>query len=79
MSNAPNAQSICEAVGISPSYANKIIGGHRVPPVSLAIAIYRKLGWRHQTIAKMRDDDIAVLERHNPWTPPAARERSVAA
>jgi len=76
MSNAPNAQMICEATGISQSYAAKIIGGHRSPPPSLAIALYRKLGWRHQSIAALSDEQIRVLETVQPWVAP--KERSAA-
>ena len=37
------------------------------------LATYRKLGWRHCTIAGMSEADIAVLERHNPWISPKER------
>lgn len=77
MSNAPTAQVICDATGISKSYAAKIIGGHRSPPASLAIAIYRKVGWKHPSIQQMSKADMAAFERHSPWVAPT--ERSAAA
>jgi len=72
----PTAKAICESVGISPSYASMILGGDRTPPKSLAIAIFRGTGWRHPSIRKVREDEMQVFERHDPWTPPAARPTS---
>lgn len=77
----PSPKELCEATGISQSYASMILsedGKHtRTPPRSLAIAIFRKFGWRHPVIEGLTDEQIAVLEEVEPWTPPA--ERSVAA
>lgn len=44
-----------------------------MPPKSLAIAIFRKLNWKHPTIKKMSDEEMAVFERHEPWTAPRDR------
>jgi hypothetical protein len=55
------------------SYANKILmaeGEHRrVPPRSLAILIYRRTGWRHDSIADLTEDQMSVLEQVDPWSP----------
>lgn len=71
---APTPKELCEAAGISLSYANKILldGDHRrVPPRSLAILIFRKTGWRHESIAELTEDQMAVFEEVDPWTPRA--------
>lgn len=69
MTSTPTAKTISEEVGISPSYASMILNENRVPPKSLAIAIFRKTEWRHPSISQMTDDEMAVFERHEPWTP----------
>lgn len=45
----------------------------RTPPRSLAIVIYRKLGWRHPTIADLTEDQMKVFEDVDPWTPAKAK------
>lgn len=70
----PSANELAEAAGISFSYASKILldGDHRrVPPRSLAILIYRKTGWRHESIADLTEDQMKVFEQVEPWTPRA--------
>ena len=76
MPKIPTAKSISEEVGISPSYASMILGLQRVPPKSLAIAIFRKTSWRHPAIRKMSEDEMVVFEKHEPWISP--KERSAA-
>lgn len=78
MSKTPTAKAISEGVGISPSYASMILGGDRTPPINLAIAIFRKVGWRHPTLRRMKVDEMAVFERHDPWTPPSERSQVAA-
>lgn len=66
----PTATELCDATGISPSYANKILieGKHcRTPPRSLAILIYRKLKWRHSSIATLTEEQMKVFEAVDPW------------
>lgn len=46
-----------------------IASGVRDPSRSLAIHIFRAMGWKHPTIAKLTDDQIAVFEQVEPWTP----------
>jgi hypothetical protein len=66
--NAPRTQELADAVGISKSYASEILSGKR-PARSLAIHIFRKTGWRHETIADLTDEQMAMLEQIEPWTP----------
>ena len=73
MAKTPTAKSLVEELGISPSYASMILSLQRTPPKSLAIAIFRKTRWRHPAIRKMREDEMAVFERHEPWVSPSAR------
>lgn len=72
----PTPKALLEAVpGISPSYANKILidaGEHRrIPPRPLAILIFRKTGWRHDSIADLTEDQMQMFEQVEPWTPKA--------
>lgn len=73
----PTPKELTEAVDISISYANKILmseGEHsRTPPRSLAILIYRKTGWRHDSIAGLTEDQMAVFEQVDPWSPSKAK------
>lgn len=70
MSEKPSIAELREAVAISQSYASMILSGSRQPPRPLAIHIFRKTGWRHPLIADLSDEQIAVLESVEPWTPP---------
>jgi hypothetical protein len=73
----PTPKELTEAVDISMSYANKIVmteGEHkRTPPRSLAILIYRKTGWRHDSIADLTEAQMTVFEQVDPWTPKEAK------
>ncbi|MCW1431374.1 hypothetical protein [Novosphingobium sp. JCM 18896] len=69
----PSIKALIEATGISQSYGSMILSGARIPPRALAIAIYRKTDWRHDTIADLTDEQMAVLESVEPWTPPKQR------
>lgn len=46
-----------------------ILTGARVPPVPLAIHIYRRAGWRHDLIAALSDEQIEALEAVKAWVP----------
>lgn len=73
----PSPKALVEATGISPSYASMILsdGEHkRVPPRSLAILIFRKTGWKHSSIADLTEEQMAVFEQVDPWTPRAQDE-----
>jgi hypothetical protein len=78
----PTPKELCDAAGISVSYANKLLldGEHRrVPPLSLAIHLYRKTGWKHpEALADLSDEQIALLEQVQPWTPPKERQDEAA-
>jgi transcriptional regulator with XRE-family HTH domain len=63
----PSPKELSEAVGISPSYASMILSGDRSPARPLAIAIFRKLGWKHSIITDLTDEQMRVLEQVEPW------------
>lgn len=73
----PSPKAIVEATGISQPYASMILAEdetkRRTPPRPLAIAIFRKLGWRHETIADLTEQQMAVLEEIEPWQAPQER------
>lgn len=69
MIEAPSIKDIIEASGISQSYASMILTGARQPSRPLAIRLFRKTGWRHALLADLTDEQIAVLETVEPWTP----------
>ena len=73
----PTVTALSEQAGISKSYACEILG-ERTPSRPLAIHIFRKTGWRHSIIAELSDDDMATLERIEPWTPPTDRQERAA-
>lgn len=66
---APLYTDLAKAAGISPSYANQITTGARIPPRALAIHIFRKTGWRHDSIADLTEEQMALLEQLEPWQP----------
>lgn len=74
----PKPSAIVEATGISQPYASMILNDDpvkgRTPPRSLAILIYRKVGWKHPTIADLTEDQMRVFEQVDPWTPRGAQE-----
>jgi hypothetical protein len=52
-------------------------GDHkRVPPRSLAILIFRKTGWLHESIADLTEDQMRVFEQVDPWTPKTAQDEA---
>jgi hypothetical protein len=69
----PSIRDLMEAAGISKSYACEILGTANTEPKApsrpLAIRIYRETGWRHESIADLTDEQIAVLEELDPWQP----------
>lgn len=71
MVDKPGTTELADKAGISKSYASEILSGARDPSRPLAIHILRKTGWRHPLIADLADDDLAMLERIEPWSPPA--------
>jgi hypothetical protein len=73
----PSPKALVEASGISSSYASMILsdGDHkRVPPRSLAILLFRKTGWKHESIADLTEEQMQVFEQVDPWTPRAQEE-----
>lgn len=73
MTEAPTTRELSEKAGISLGYASDILNGNR-PTLGrpLAIHIYRKTGWKHQSIADLTEDQINTLETIEPWAPPKA-------
>jgi hypothetical protein len=71
----PTPKELSEAVGISPSYASMILSesddpsSSRTPPKPLAILIYRRTGWKHSAIFDLTEQQMAVIEEVDPWTP----------
>lgn len=64
----PTVTDLAGKAGISKSYACEILGT-RIPARPLAIHIFRVTGWKHPIIAELTDDQLAVLESIEPWTP----------
>lgn len=66
---------LSRAAGISVPYASQILSADpvkaRAPSRPLAIHIMRATGWRHESIADLTDEQIAVLEELEPWKPQA--------
>ena len=73
MTQKPKPTQLRDAAKISLPYASQIINGKRPPPRSLAICFYRKLGWKHDSIAGLTDEQIDVLETVDPWVPMGER------
>ena len=69
MQDPPKTADLSAAAGISLSYASEIANGKRQPSRPLAIHIYRKTGWKHQSLAELTDEQIDTLEAVDPWTP----------
>lgn len=78
MEAPPKTADLSAAADISLSYASEIVNGKRQPSRPLAIHIFRKLGWKHESIAELTEDQIAVLEQIEPWTPPKERQDAAA-
>lgn len=72
----PTIKHLMDAAGISKSYACEILGTDNTAPKAparpLAIYLYRKIGWRHESIADLTDDQMAVLEQLDPYQPKKA-------
>ncbi|QSR19006.1 helix-turn-helix transcriptional regulator [Novosphingobium sp. KA1] len=65
----PSPRELREATGISQSYASMIASGVRPPSRPLAIHIFRRTGWKPEIISDLTDEQIAMLEQVEPWTP----------
>jgi len=65
--------ALANAAGISLPYASQLLSDNpiqrRTPSRPLAIHIYRTTGWRHPMLSELSDDQIAVFEQVEPWTP----------
>lgn len=65
----PNTSELADKADISISYASQIATGVRKPSRPLAIHIMRRTGWRHPVLDGLTDEQIAMLESIEPWTP----------
>lgn len=65
----PTVKQLVDATGISKGYASDILADNQPPSRPLAIHILRKTGWRHPMLADLTDDQLAVLEEIEPWSP----------
>lgn len=63
---------LASMAGISLSYASEIVNDKRVPSRALAIHILRRTNWRHSVLDGLTDDQIAMLETIEPWSPSQA-------
>lgn len=71
----PTYAELADKAKISKSYACEILG-NRPPSRPLAIHIFRTTGWRHEVIADLTEEQMAVLESIEPWTPVAQRQEA---
>jgi transcriptional regulator with XRE-family HTH domain len=68
MSEKPGTMELSEAAGISKGYASDILNGKRdTLGRPLAIHIYRKTGWKHQSLDGLTEEQIDLLEQIEPW------------
>ena len=63
----PRVKELVAAIGISKTYASDILSGKQPPSRPLAIHIFRKTGWRHESIAELTERHMKVLEEVEPW------------
>lgn len=70
----PTVKALVEATGISKGYASDILSAAQPPSRPLAIHIFRTTGWRHDLIADLSEDQMALLEQIEPWVPAAKRK-----
>ena len=68
----PSMNGRLVALGMSKTYASQILSGKQRPPISLAILIFRETGWKHERIAQLTEQQMALLEEIEPWQPRAA-------
>ncbi len=66
----PTTSELAKAASITKGYASDILNGKR-PTLGrpIAIYIYRKTGWRHEAIADLSEDQMAMLEEIEQWSP----------
>lgn len=72
MERKPGTMELAERAGISKSYASEIVNDQRKPSRPLAIHIFRQTGWRHPLLDGLTDEQLAMLEAIERWTPAVA-------
>jgi plasmid maintenance system antidote protein VapI len=70
----PRTSELATAAGISKSYASEILTGARTPTKPLAIHLFRATGWRHEVLADLTDEQLALLEQIERWSPRPAEK-----
>lgn len=60
----PSPTNLAREIGISVPYASQLLRGHRVPPMDVAISVYRAIGVKLGPITDASDAEIAILERY---------------
>lgn len=55
-------------LGVNQATVSRLENG-TAPSRPLAIHIFRKIGWKHDRIADLTDEQIEMLERIEPWQP----------
>lgn len=68
----PTTSELAVKAGISKSYASEILNGKRETlGRPIAIHIYRRTGWRHDSLAGLTDEQMVMLEQIEPWQSPS--------
>lgn len=50
-----------------------MLNGKRPLPRALALHIFQKTGWKHESVSSLTDEQIAVLETVEVWVAPRMR------
>ena len=69
----PRVKDICEAAGISKGYASDIRNGRQPPSKPLAVHLFHKLGWKHDCLSDLTDEQIQAWAVAHPWVPVGER------
>lgn len=69
----PTLSEFTELAGVSVGYACDMLKGNRPMPRPLAIHVFKRTGWQHDSIAELTDAQIEVLAAVDQWTPPKER------
>lgn len=63
MKDLSSPTELSRRAGISKSFAFHILRGDRVPAQPMALKIWRATGLKFGDLAKLNDDEIAVIEK----------------
>ena len=73
MTDKPSTSEVASLAGISAGYASDMLNGKRPLPRALALHIFQKTGWKHDSVSNLTDQQIAVLETVEVWVAPKRR------